>query len=127
MRWCERRVIETELRQRVRTKVLHHHVGAIDETIDERAPVRMLEIERDAFLVPVDAQEIGAFAVEKRRPPGACVVAFPRLFHLDDARPHVGQQHCAVRARQHAGEVEHGDSVEGRHNTGMIIVYAGSA
>ena len=65
--------------------------------------------------------------VEERRPPGARVVALARLFDLDDARAHVGEQHRAVRAGQHAREVENGDSVERRHNDGMIIVYAGSA
>ena len=87
----------------------------------------MLEIERDALLVAVDAEEVRALALEKRRSPGARVVAFARLFDLDDARAHVGEQHRAIRARQHARQVQDGDPAEWRHNEGMIIVYAGSA
>ena len=87
----------------------------------------MLEVERDALFVPVDAEKVRALALEKRRAPRARVVAFLRLLDLDDARAHVGQQHRAVRAREHARQVENRDAVEWRHNEWMIIVYAGSA
>ena len=86
------------------------------KAVDTRAARWLLEIERDAFLVPVDAQEIRALTFEKRRTPGPCVVAFSRLFDLDDTCAHVRQQHGAVRPGQHAREIEHGDSVEWRHN-----------
>ena len=87
----------------------------------------MLEVERDAFLVAVDAEEVRALAFEKRRAPRSRVVALAGLLDLDDARAHVGEQHRAVRAGQHAREVENGDTVEWRHNEAMIILYAGSA
>ena len=98
-----------------------------DQPVEDRAPFGLLEVERDAFLVAVDAEEVRALALEKRRAPRARVVALARLFDLDDARAHVGEQHRAIRARQHARQVENRDSVEWRHNEGMIIVYAGSA
>ena len=72
-----------------------------------RAALGVLEIERDALLVAVDAQEIRALAVDERRSPGARVVAAARMLDLDDPRAHVGEQHRAVRARQHARQVQH--------------------
>ena len=71
---------------------------------------------------------------DERRTPRAGVVAASGLLDLDHARPHVAEQHRAVRTRQHAREVEHRQSVErrlieGTYNCRMaadIIVYTGS-
>ena len=123
----ERVVIEAELRQRSRTEVLDDHVALRDQLLEQPPSLRVLEVDGDAFLVAIDAQEVRAFAFEERRAPGARIVAFARLFDLDHARAHVGQQHRAVGTREDAREVEHGDAVEWRHNGQMIIVYAGSA
>ena len=90
-------------------------------------PSGCLKSSVDALLVPVDAQEVRALAFEERRAPRARVVALAGLFDLDDARAHVGEQHRAIGPDRHACQVENGDSVEWRHNEGMIIVYAGSA
>ena len=123
----KRRIIQTEPRQRAGTKILHHDVGPLDQAVEDLAPFLVLEVERDALLVAVDAQEVGAFALEKRRPPGTGIVAPARLFDLDDPRAHVAKQHGAVGPREHAGQVEHENAIERRHNDGVIIVYAGSA
>ena len=90
---------------RPRARAAHSSTGRADAT---------LEIERQAFLVAIDAQEIRALAVDERRTPRARVVAAPGLLELDDAGAHVGEQHRAVRARQHPGEVEDGQSRERR-------------
>jgi len=46
-------------------------------------------------------------------------------------RAHIGQQHRAVRTRQHARQIENGDTVKGRthmaESSPDIIVYSGSA
>ncbi len=81
---------------------------------------RCFEVERQALLVAVDAQEVRALAAEERRTPRARVVALARLLDLDDARAHVGEQHRAVRTGQHAREVEDGDAGEWRVMDGHI-------
>ena len=52
---------------------------------------------------------------EERRSPRSRVVALAGLFDLDDARAHVGEQHRAVRTREHAGQIEDGDAGEWSH------------
>ena len=121
-------IVEPELGERPRPEVLHDDVASSEQPIDDGAPFGPLEIERDAYLVAVDAQIIRALAVDERRPPGARVVALSGLLDLDHASAHVGEQHRAVRTRQHAREIENGQAFERRHNGVMqIIVYAGSA
>src|SRR5581483_2374041 len=60
----------------------------------------------------------------------ARLVSLVRALHLDHARAEVGEQARAVRAREHAGEVQHGDAVEERraHATRLAASrYAGTA
>ena len=64
-----------------------------------------LQIEGDALLVAVDAEEIGAPAADERLPrPG--VVAVARVFDLDDLGAHVAEEHGAERTGEDAGEIE---------------------
>src|ERR1700704_2312194 len=70
----------------------------------------MLEIERQAFLVAIYAEEVGAFTAKKWWSPGARVVALPGLLHLQHAGAHVGQHDGAVGPREHARQVEHEDA-----------------
>src|SRR5689334_3893223 len=102
----ERAVVESELLQRSRTEVLDEDVRLGGQAIERCAPVRMFEIERDAFLVAVDAQEVRAFTLEEWRAPRSSVIAFARLLDLDHARTHIGEQHRAVRAGEHARQIE---------------------
>ena len=141
MRRVQRVEVEPHLGERARAEILDQHIAFRDEPVENRAPVGLLEIQRDAFFVSIDAQEIGALAlvrgvpiartlrdgVQEGRSPGARVIALARLLDLDDASAHVGQQHRAVRAGEHARQIEHRDAVERSHNQRMIIVYAGSA
>src|SRR6185295_10225302 len=108
----QRLVVEAHLRERARAEILDEDVALRDQLLQNRAPFGVLEVERDAFLVAVDAEEIRALAAKKWWSPRAGVVAFARLFDLDHARAHVAEQHRAVRARQHPRQVEHGDSIE---------------
>src|SRR5262249_55887784 len=83
-----------------------------DEALEEREPLGAFEVDRDAFLVPIDAQKIRALAADEWWTPCARVVAFAGLLDLDHARAHVAEHHRAIRARQHAREVENGYAVE---------------
>ena len=52
-RLFQRRIVESEPRQRARPEVLDEDVGRVEEAIDDASPVRLLEVERDAFLVAI--------------------------------------------------------------------------
>ena len=93
----QRGVIEPHLAQRAGSEVLHQHVALRNEQIENRPSFGLLEVERHAFLVPVDAEKICALAVHERRSPTARVVSFAWLLDLDDPRPHVAEQHGAIR------------------------------
>jgi hypothetical protein len=96
---CECRVVETEFSQRSWPKVFHHHVAVGDKPIEDSTSGALLEVQGNAFLVPVDAEEVRALAANERGPPATSVVAFAGLFDFDDASAHIAQKHCAVRTR----------------------------
>ena len=79
-----------------------------------------LEVDGDAFLVAVDAQEVGALVAQERRAPAPRVVAAAGMFELDDAGAEVAEHHRAVRPREHAGEIENGDAVQWSHTTSTL-------
>ena len=108
----QRRIVEPVAGQRAGPEVLHQDVGASDERIEHTTALGMLEVERHALFVSIDAEKVSALAAEKRRPPGPGVVPATGLFDLDDARSHVGEQHGAVRAGEHPRQVEHHRSGE---------------
>src|SRR5262245_16937770 len=97
MVWRKPRVVETELCQSARPEVFNEHVGLRHESAEQVAPFGMLEIERDALFVPVDAEKVRALTLNERRSPTARVVSLSRLLDLDDARAHIGEQHRAIR------------------------------
>ena len=112
----QRLVVEPDSGQRPRREILDEDVALRDEPIEDRAPFGPLEVERDALLVPVDAEEVRALAFEKRRAPAARVVALAGLLDLDHARAHVGEHHGAIRARQHTRQVQDGDAFKRLHD-----------
>ena len=71
-------------------KIFDEHIGFREQLFEHRKTVRMLEVQRNAFLVAVDAREIGAFPFEKRGTPGPRIVALARLFDLQHPRAEVG-------------------------------------
>src|SRR5581483_1274548 len=102
----QRRVVEAELRQRAGTKVLDDDVASGNESVEDRTSFRRLEVERDAFLVAVDAEKVRALFADKRRAPGSRVVAAAGLLDFQNARAHVAEQRRAVRAGQDACQVQ---------------------
>jgi hypothetical protein len=97
-------------RNRPRPEVFDKHVRSRDQSLEDVTPLRRLEVDGNAFLVAVDAEEIGALLAEKRRPPVARVIAFARMLNLDDARAKIGEHHRAVRPRQHSRQIDDGKS-----------------
>ena len=103
------------------------HAGAIRDRYDIRlkrqalsnpAPVRPLEIQGNAALAAIDAQEAAALVGSDGRgvPPGVAL----RALDLDHVRAHVRQQHRAVRPSNVLREVNHLDSRE-RLGHGRIV------
>ena len=72
--------------------------------------LRALQIEHDALLAAIDAEERAILRLQRRRIL-AQVVAIGRL-DLDDVRALVGQQRAAVRARDVRAQVEHAHAAE---------------
>ena len=113
----ERLVVESELRQRPGTEVLDHDVGLRDQALEHRAALRLLEVERHAFLVAVDAQEIRALAADETADPSARVSSpLPGCSILMTRAPMSASSIVQYGPGEHAREVEHGHAVEWRHN-----------
>lgn len=100
----ERGVADPEPIGRTRTEVLGHHVEAGREREEERPAFVVLQIDRDALLGEVVAQEgrarAPAVAVVDRRAPVSAGLAFERL-DLHDGRAHQRHELRGVRQRMH--------------------------
>ncbi|OGK92357.1 MAG: hypothetical protein A2W08_00525 [Candidatus Rokubacteria bacterium RBG_16_73_20] len=100
----ERRVVAAEARDDAGHEVLDDHVGHAREIEHDRARLRVRQVERDALLARVDADEVGGLVGAVRlelHEAAAHLVALARALDLDDARAEVGEQARAVRAREH--------------------------
>src|SRR5439155_547650 len=76
---------------------------------------RVLQVDLDALLVPVQVHEVRRVAPVEGRAPGARDVAGARRLHLDDAGAEIGEQRGGQRPGQRVGQIQHGDVVEGKH------------
>src|SRR6185436_2625962 len=103
--------------ERARTEIFDEDVRLRDQLVEHRATLRFLEIERDAFFIPVNTQVVRALAAEKRRTPRTRVVALAGLLDLDDARAEIAEQHCAIRSREHARQIENRNLVKWAHDS----------
>ena len=97
-----------------RAKVLHHDVRADTELLHERAPGVGGEVDRAASLPPVDREVVRSVGSHERRSPAARLVAAAGTLHLHDVRAEVGEEHRAVRAREHARQVDDSQAAERR-------------
>src|SRR5207245_2386320 len=80
-------------------QALEEHVGLIDEAQHDLAPSLVAEVDRERALACVRREEHRALPFQKRRPPGARVVAGERL-HLDD----IGSERREQLRRRRPGE-----------------------
>src|SRR3972149_1274100 len=80
-----------------RAEVLHYDVGPGGEIVQDFAPLIRLQVEGEAALAAVPAQEAEA--------EGAKGVALQR-FHLDDVRSVIGEEHRAERPRDVRRQVQ---------------------
>ena len=71
----DRVVSEPEPRDGAGRKVLHQHIGRVDQAPERFLAQVRLEIERERALVAVDRQKVGRLAIDEGWPPGARVVS----------------------------------------------------
>src|SRR6476659_3858777 len=93
--------------ERTGKEVVEHHIGAADQ-FEHNFPVLIVrEVEGNAQLVPIDAQEIRALAgrTEWRAPAPGFV---PALGSLDfyDVRAEIAQYHGAYWSSQHPAQIQ---------------------
>ncbi len=109
------RIVDPKPLHRADPKVLEHHVGALEQAHEQRFPFWMLQVDRDALLVPVQVHEVRGFVTIKRRPPRARHVASAGRLDLDDVRAIVGQHRGSERPREGMRQIEDRDVVQGAH------------
>src|SRR5439155_12338976 len=76
-----------------------------------------LEIDREALLIAVGTEIIGTLPTNKRRSPGAGVIARARPFYLDHLSSEVAEEHGTERPGQDAGEIENAKTCERRRHS----------
>ncbi len=87
--------------------------------VKQLEPFLGFEIECHAFLVAAEREEIGAHAFAGiivgmfQQAPRA--LPFSGRLDLDGARAHIGEQHGAIRARQHMREIENDEAFKRAH------------
>src|SRR5262249_54735514 len=94
----------------IRAKVLDHHVGLLDHSLESRDPLWRFQIERHAALVALKILKVGAFARTTRT---LAVDEMGRRLDLDDVCAPIAELTDAGRARANAGQVEHGKARKG--------------
>src|SRR5262249_6629334 len=110
MVWCEDLVIESQTTHYAGAKILDDDVAPGGKLANQVEPCRMAEIDRHASLPAIEAREIGALAITKRRLK-ADKVALGR-FDLDNLRAEIGQHPGAVRSRDDGREIENPHATE---------------
>ena len=113
---------EAELRRRTGREILQEHVGPRDHPVQQRCVRRVLEVEDDGLLAPVEPDEIGRKSVHR-----AVVVArniAARPLDLDHPRAGIGQLGRAQRRRRRLVDGNYENVGEGVHGarSGSVAV-----
>ncbi len=124
---------DAALLERARQEVLDEDVRPRRPAPHELLSLGGPEIHGRRLLAPVHGEEIRGLPVERRRLPAARDVAAAGVLDLDDARPHVREEHRRERPREDAREIEDDDAVErrlahqnkGRFTTRIVVSSAG--
>ena len=95
---------EPELLHRPRPEILHHHVGDLQQAMQDRQILLLLQIERDGLLAAVDGGEIQRLPVAER-PIGARIIPAWWLY-LNHPRAKLVQQQRAVGAGENARQIQ---------------------
>ena len=106
--------LETQLRELLRPDIVHEHVGAVDQAVKRIAVAALFQIEHDAALVAVDAEEHRRHAVFDGWARLAGGVA-ARGFDLDDVGAEIAEPLAGERPHRDGREIDDPDAVEGKH------------
>ena len=116
-----------------------HHAGAVildqnvalgGQILNQRQPVRALEVNDDRLLAAIDRKVIVALAVARRRK-GAGLVPRARRFDLEHFGAHVRQREARGRSGQHTREIDHAHTRQGAfpfrvgHGASLPIILPG--
>ncbi len=107
-------VVEAEFAHPARPQILDHDVGLVGEPMDYFAAFRAREIQRNAALALVPAEEAETKMAKR--------IAF-EAFDLDNFGAELREDHRAVRTRDVAGEVEHRDAIERRFSVDVRFAF----
>ena len=94
----QRGVVEAELCRLIAAQIVHHRIGTRDQIGEDLAALRMLQVEREAALVEVEALVKEAVVIPQKIRPGRAreVAAGVGILNLDDIGAHVGEEHRAI-------------------------------
>ena len=109
----DRRIVETEFLHHAAGEILHHDIRLRDQFARDLERRRIGEIERDAALVAIEAEEGRALAADFRVFVRPRIVAAVRVFDLDDFGAEIGERLRAGRTGDDPGEIDHQQTVEG--------------
>jgi hypothetical protein len=110
---------QAEPLRRGRREVLQQHVAAADQALEDRLALRRLQVQGQAALAAVGAEEIGSAPVHHRRP--AAVLVAGEVLDLDHLGAEVGEELAAGWAGQHAAEVEDPGPAQRRHGRAVGV------
>ena len=102
---------ETHAVERARGEVLDQHVAFLDQRFEDRLPFRILGVDRDRALVPVEHREVQAVHSRNVAQLAARDVPLAGAFHLDDVGSQPREQLRARRPRLNVSEVENANAV----------------
>lgn len=114
----QRLVVEAEPRHRLRAHIVDQRVGALGQSQQRVAPLRLFEIEHDAALAAIGIEKHSAHAGRAAGTDLPNDVALG-AFDLDDIGAHVRQHLGAVGAHQHRGQVENGEAGKRSHGASL--------
>jgi hypothetical protein len=115
----QRSVRQAKPRRGAGRQVLYDDVGVVDDqSLQDRARFRMLDVEGQALLRAIGPDEMRGEAAHPFVV-GACEIADARTFYLDDPRPEIGELSRRERPGDGVLESDDGDAGERLHEKGL--------
>ena len=103
-------IVDAKTILHIGTKILDHHVGFLDHSLEGGYSLRRLQIERHAAFVALKILKIGAFARATR---ALAVDEMWWRLDLDDVGTPIAELTNAGRPRANASEIKHGKAGKG--------------
>src|SRR5271166_4147704 len=108
----QRRCRKSETLQCCRPDICNKHIGGAQQTIERRARLLLLEVERQRALVAVEMSELAGELAALRAPADGAQQVAGRRFDLDDFRAVVTEIECRGRTDDNAREINDADARE---------------